>query len=364
VLDRNRAEQQRLEDAVASSKAIFEKLQAGEQTSVMLGGGSQKPNVTIIEYARANYSPIRPNKQRMVLTAAMVGLMLGVGLAFLLNQLDNTFKGPEDVERRLALPVLGSLPKLKLDKDDHLQPMREFKEARKSAFSEAVRTIRTGVMLAGLDRDKNVIMVTSSVPGEGKTTLSLNLAYAIGSMKKTLLIDADMRRPMVGKAHEMERTQPGLASLVSGEAAFEECITRPEGSDLTIIHAGKVPPNPLELLSSRRFEQLLESFRSEYDYIVLDCAPSLAVSDALVLSRMTDGLLYLVRADATPFQAAEEGVRRLRRARAPILGVVLNHVQARGRYYYGRYYRYGYRYKYGYYDKSYYHDYYGQDERA
>ena len=364
VLDRNRAEQQRLEDAVVTSKAIFEKLQSGEQTSVMLGGGSQKPNVTIIEHARANYSPIRPNKQRMVLTAAMVGLMLGVGLAFLLNHLDNTFKGPEDVERRLALPVLGSLPKLKPDKENRLQPMREFEQTRKSAFSEAVRTIRTGVMLGGLDRDRNVVMVTSSVPGEGKTTLSLNLAYAIGTMKSVLLVDADMRRPMVGKAHDMERTQPGLASLVSGEAAFEECVTRPEGSDLTIIHAGKVPPNPLELLSSRRFEEMLNSFRAEYDYIILDCAPSLAVSDALVLSRLADSLLYLVRADATPFQAVEEGVRRLRRANAPVLGVVLNHVQARGRYYYGKYYRYGYRYKYGYYDKTYYHDYYGHEDRV
>jgi capsular exopolysaccharide synthesis family protein len=364
LLDRNLAEQQKLQDSVSTAKAIFERLQSGEATTGMLGTGAQRPNVIIIERARPIYTPVRPNKQRMVLMALAVGLMLGVGLAFLLNHLDNTFKGSEDVERQLSLAVLGSLPKLKLDKEDRLQPMREFRESHKSAFSEAVRTIRTGVMLSGLDRENNVIMVTSSVPGEGKTTLSLNLAYAIGQMKKTLLIDADMRRPMVGKAEDFEKAQPGLAALVSGEASFEECSTHAEDSDLTIIHAGKVPPNPLELLASNRFEQMLSELREQYEYLILDCAPALAVSDALVVSRLSDAVLYLVRADATPFQAGEEGVRRLRRAGSPILGVVLNQVEARRRSYYGKYYRYGYRYKYGYYNTNYYHDYYGQDEKA
>jgi succinoglycan biosynthesis transport protein ExoP len=364
ALDRNRAEQTKLEDAVNTSRAIFERLQSGEQTSSMLGGGTQKPNVTIIEYARASYSPVRPNKRRMVMVAAMVGLMLGIGLAFLLNHLDNTFKGPEDIERRLGLAVLGSLPKLKLEKDDKLKPMREFRESHKSAFSEAIRTIRTGAMLSSLDREQNVVMVTSSVPGEGKTTLSLNMAYAIGQMKKTLLIDADMRRPMVGKAQLLEKGHPGLAGYITGENTFEECVTHSDTADLTIMHAGKVPPNPLELLASKRFEKMLEELREEYEYIIMDCAPALAVSDALVVSRLSDSLIYVVRADATPFQAAEEGIRRLRRANSPILGVVLNHVQTRGRGYYGKYYRYGYRYRYGYYNTNYYHDYYGQDRKT
>jgi capsular exopolysaccharide synthesis family protein len=364
ALDRNLAEQQKLQDSVTTAKAIFERLQSGEATTGMLGTGAQRTNVTIIERARPLYSPVRPDKRRMVMMAVSIGLLLGIGLAFLLNHLDNTFKGPEDVERRLGLVVLGSLPKLKLDKEDRLQPMREFRESHKSAFSESIRTIRTGAMLSALDRDKNVMMVTSSVPGEGKTTLSLNLAYAIGQMKKTLLIDADMRRPMVGKAQEMKKSMPGLAGFVTGENSLEECVSYAEGADLTIMHAGTVPPNPLELLASKRFENLLDSLREKFEYIILDCAPALAVSDALVVSRMTDALLYLIRADATPFQAAEEGVRRLRRANAPILGVVLNHVQARGRGYYGKYYRYGYRYRYGYYNTNDYHDYYGQDRHT
>ncbi|MFT5768407.1 MAG: succinoglycan biosynthesis transport protein ExoP, partial [Lysobacterales bacterium] len=113
-----------------------------------------------------------------------------------------------------------------------------------------------------------------------------------------------------------------------------------------------------------RFEKMLEELREEYEYIIMDCAPALAVSDALVVSRLSDSLIYVVRADATPFQAAEEGIRRLRRANSPILGVVLNHVQTRGRGYYGKYYRYGYRYRYGYYNTNYYHDYYGQDRKT
>ena len=209
-LNRDQVELTRLVNAVNSSRGLYEQLRSGEKTTGVLESGSQKINATIIEFARPAHFPIRPDKKRIVMIWAVLGLAVGFGLAFLLNYLDNTFKSTEEVENKLALPVLGSLPQLKLDKADELAPMSHFLDKSQSAFSEAIRTIRTGVMLSTLDKPQTVIAITSSVPGEGKTTLAINLAHSLGQMKKTILIDADMRRPMVRKAKKIAKTKPGL----------------------------------------------------------------------------------------------------------------------------------------------------------
>ena len=372
-LNRNRAELTKLQDDVETSRALFEQLQSGEKTAGLMEGGQQNINASIIEHARPGMYPVRPNKQRMVLFWAIGGLFVGVGLAFLLHQLDNTFKGSEDVESRLGLPVLGQLPQLKIDKEEKLAPMHHFVKLPRSAFSESIRTIRTGVMLSTLDQDKSIITVTSSVPGEGKTTVAINLAHSIQQMKKTLLIDADMRRPMVHRAKQIEQPRPGLAALMTGEATFEDAHEQMEDG-LHVIPSGTVPANPLELLSSQKFKDLIHDLQNTYDVIVIDSAPALAVSDALVVAQLADAQIYVVRADATPYQAAEQGIKRLRRVNAPLLGVVLNQVVSGGKGYgygkygkYGRYYRY-YRYgrygygRYGYYSPDQYHEYYGGEE--
>jgi capsular exopolysaccharide synthesis family protein len=356
-LNRSRAELTKLQDDVQTSRTLFEQLQSGEKTAGLLEGGQQDINATIIEYARPGLYPVRPDKQRMVLVWALGGLFVGIGLAFLLEQLDNTFKGSEDVERRLNLPVLGQLPQLKVEKDDKLGPMHYFVSAPRSAFSESIRTIRTGVMLSTLDQDKAIITVTSSVPGEGKTTVAINLAHSIQQMKKTLLIDADMRRPMVHRAKKIEQPRPGLAALMTGEASFEEAHEEMEDG-LHVIPSGTVPANPLELLSSQKFRDLIAKLQEESDVIIIDSAPALAVSDALVVAQLADAQVYVIRADATPYQAAEQGIKRLRRANAPLLGCVLNQVVAGGKGYgygkYGRHYRY--------YSPDVYQEYYGENE--
>jgi len=374
ALNRNRAELTKLQEDVSSSRALFEQLQSGEKTAGLLEGGQQSINATSIEFARPGLYPVRPDKQRMVLVWALGGLLVGVGLAFLLNQLDSTFKGQEDVERRLNLPVLGQLPQLKVEKDRQLSPMSHFLEQSRSAFSEAIRTIRTGVMLSMLDQSRLILTVTSSVPGEGKTTVAINLAHAVQQMKKTLLIDADMRRPMVHRAKNIQQPRPGLAALMTGEATLDEAMEVQEDG-LCVIPSGTVPPNPLELLASQKFKDLVHGLQEQFEVIIIDSAPALVVSDALVVAQMADAQLYVVRADVTPYQAAEQGVKRLRRANAPLLGCVLNQVVTGGRGYgygkygkYGRYYRY-YRYgrygygRYGYSSPEYYHEYYGDDEK-
>jgi polysaccharide biosynthesis transport protein len=246
--------------------------------------------------------------------------------------------------------VLGLVPQLKLAKEQNA--MRYFIEHPKTAFSESVRTVRTGVLLSALDKQHKRVLVTSSVPGEGKTTLSLNLAQAMSQMNKVLLIDADLRRPTVARAFGDGRPQLGLSQYISGEAKISECVHQLEGSNTYVMTAGVIPPNPLELISSQKFSEALDNLGKVFDYIVIDCAPSLAVSDALVLSRLVDGVIYVVRCDHTPYQAAQSGIKRLRRVDAPILGVVINRVGERSHGYgYGRYSYYadGYYPHYGYY---------------
>lgn len=310
----------------------------------------------VLDPAVPALEPFAPNKKKIVLTWILGGFALGFGLAFLLEYLDNTFKEASDLEERLKLPVLGSLPFLKLKKRKEQTPLQYLKDYRNSFFSESIRSIRTAVLLSGLDDPYKVIVVTSSVPGEGKSTVAMTMAYSLGEMHKVLLIDADMRRPTVGKTWGMERDAHGLSEFVSGAASLEECVHRIEEGQVYLMPSGAVPPNPLELLSSKRFAKALEQLGNTFDHIILDSAPTLAVSDAMVLASKASGVIYVVRADSTPHPAAIEGNKRLKQAKAHMIGAVLNQTTSKSSRYYGGK-RYG-KYRSGYYG-SYYGGYYG-----
>lgn len=302
-------------------------------------------NARVVDTAVASSIPVKPNKKLTVALAFVLSLMLGVLLAFLLDYLDSTFKGADDVEARLGVPMLGLLPLAKSKKkSDYAQPV--FLEDGMQGFAEAMRTVRTGVMLSSIDSPHQIVVVTSSVPGEGKTTTSLNLALAMGQMERVLLIDADMRRPSVAKACGIPGSSPGLSNLVAGSADLEQCIHRlPEG-DIDVLTAGLIPPNPLELLSSKRFREVLVQLSEQYDRIVIDSAPTLAVSDALVLATLANAVIYVVKSDSTAFHTARTGIQRLQRVSAPLSGVVLNQVNFTKASKYGGY--YGYYDYYGY----------------
>jgi capsular exopolysaccharide synthesis family protein len=222
-----------------------------------------------------------------------------------------------------------------------------FLDDPQTSFSEAIRTIRSGVMLSAIDSPKKIVLVTSSVPEEGKTTVAANLAFALGQVKKTLLIDADMRRPKIGRVLGGANSNLiGLSQLVTGEAALERCVYPVQGGmQLSVLPAGRIPPNPLELLASHRFTDAMERLAAHFDVIVIDSPPVQLVSDALVLSNIATEVVYVVKADDTPYPLARMGIRRLRRVNAPILGVVLNQLDVlRADRYYGEYSGYGKRY--------------------
>ncbi|MBF7730517.1 GumC family protein [Pseudomonas sp. N040] len=296
-------------------------------------------NARVVDQAVIPGGPIKPQKSRIVLVATLLAGMLGVGLTLLLEVLSNTFKSTEDVESRLNLPVLGILPLLK--NKERGEMARMFNSDTDKSFSESIRTIRTGVVLSGIDHPHQVLVITSSVPGEGKSCVSSNLAFALGHMERVLLIDADLRRPTLAKSFAFPVGTPGLANMIAGTARLDECVKRVDGID--VIGAGTVPPNPLELLSSPRFAKAMEVLKGKYERIVIDSPPTQAVSDAIVLSTFADSLIYVIKSDATHIPMVEKGIGQLLQNNAPIKGIVLNQVDIKKAKKYG--YRYG-----GYYD--------------
>ncbi|GHA22972.1 GumC family protein [Oceanisphaera arctica] len=295
-------------------------------------------NARVVDRAVMPDIPIKPQKSLIVALAILLALVLGVGLALLLDMLNNTFKGTEAIENKLNLPVLGILPLLK---GKHPKVARLFSQDKDKAFAESVRTIRTGLVLSGMAHPYKVMVVTSSVPGEGKTCVSSNLAQALGQMENTLLIDADMRRPTIARQYEFAAGTPGLADLIAGTARLDECVKQVDG--ISVLPAGMVPSNPLELLSSERFGQVLAQLSEQYDRIIIDTAPTQAVSDALMLARHANAVIYVVKSESTSIPHVQAGVGKLLQLGAPVKGVVLNQLDVKKAAKYG--YSYG-----GYYD--------------
>lgn len=335
-----------LERAVEINRQLydtfFSRIKETSETSDL-----QTAHARVIDKAIPPTEAVAPKRGLLIFLALIFGTVLGVVLAFLKEILDDTIRNPDDVRSRLGSQLLGVLPLLK-DKRERSEAASVFSRDSRSTFAESIRTIRTGIVLSGLDNPHKILVVTSSVPGEGKTVISANLAVAFGQMGRVLLIDADMRRPSVAKSFGLPASAPGLSNLVAETTEAKHCIHRVEHLGIDVIPAGLVPPNPLELLSSKRFAAVLASLEKHYDRIVIDSAPCEVVSDALVLSTFANALIYVVRSDSTRSKAIKSGISRLKQAGAPLTGVVLNQVDIEkgsqyGGYYYGGYYdQYGY----------------------
>jgi len=318
-------------------------------------GSLQTANARIVDPAVKPAYPVKPKKKLIVMLALVVSLMFGVALAFLLDALDATIKNAEEVDHKLGFALLGILPLLKgmKDKIDVTQepnkaPIRAFVHGESAGFKESVRTLRTGLTLASLEAPVQVMLFTSTVPGEGKTTTSANLATAYGQMEKVLLIDADMRRPTVAKQLNLSAGSKGLSNAVAYPETLDESIHSIEDLGIDVMPSGPIPPNPLELLASKNFNEVLEKLKSRYDRIIIDSAPTHLVSDAAYLSTLVDGVVYVVKADSTNDKLVKSGLNRLDESNARILGVVLNQLDLEKEAKYGG----DYSYSYGAYDYS------------
>jgi succinoglycan biosynthesis transport protein ExoP len=320
-----------------------------------VGNSANSSSIRVLTFAQVPGRPYWPNKTLIVVLMSLLTLAIGIGLAFLQELLDNTIKIPDEIEDKLDLPLLGSL--VQLEELSNNKPMKAesfFLDHNKSPFAESIRTIRTGVMLSGLDNPHKVIAITSTVPGEGKTTVSINLACALGQLERVLIIDADMRRAALGPHFGIPRNTKGLADVVAGLADLKACLLRFNKGNFDILPAGTLPPNPQELLSSKSFRQLVELVSIKYDRVIIDTAPTHLVSDPKLVARSASAIIYVVKADSTPINIINQELKELRRINTPFIGVILNGIskkKMRGLYQYGRYRKkggYGYGYDSGY----------------
>ncbi|MFQ5964086.1 MAG: GumC family protein [Candidatus Scalinduaceae bacterium] len=312
-------------------------------------GELQTSNTRIIDAAEIPKSPIKPRKIFNITLAAIIGLTLGIGMAFLLEGFDKTAKSPEDVERYLGLPLLGAFEKVKalngkkkssFDIITHKTP--------KSNIAEAFRNIRTSIMLSSDSNPKKLFLITSTAKGEGKTFVASNLAVAIAQTgKNTLVVDADLRNPRLNEVFDVKR-KPGLSDYLIGEIELEPIIKSTSIPNLSIITCGRIPPDPSELLGTNSMEKFCKTVRERYDTVIFDAPPSLVVTDAVVLSNILDGVIFLVKSGVHERKVVERAISQIRNTKIEILGVVMNYINvSRGSYfyhYYASYNRHGYGY--------------------
>jgi capsular exopolysaccharide synthesis family protein len=282
--------------------------------------------------------------QNLIL-AVLLGLLGGVGLAFGAEYLDTSITTQDQIEERLGLTFLGLIPSIPKSTDGSAQDLIVFRHP-KSAVAECVRSLRTNLLFMSPEKPLKTILVTSSGPQEGKTTTAASLAATMAiSGNRTLLVDADMRRPRVHRIYGISNAR-GLSSLILGEGRLDETVQATEVPNLAALACGPVPPNPAELLHTAAFKALLEEMARKFDRVIIDSPPVGVVADAVVIATGVDGTLMVLKAGQTSRDLAKQAVRQLADVNARVFGAVLNDLdlenQKYGKYY--AYYRYGYYY--------------------
>jgi succinoglycan biosynthesis transport protein ExoP len=275
--------------------------------------------VSLVEPALTPTEPVRPRTKMNTALALVLGLMLGIGLAFLREFLDRSVKSPEVLEAATDAPVVGTIPPFKAAK----QPIPVAEQPRTSA-AEAFRKLRTNFAFLGIDRDGLCCVVSSPSAGDGKSTVAANLAIALAQAgQRVALIDADLRKPTLHKIFKAPQ-RVGTTTVLLDHADLHDAIQHLGPNLPSILTAGQLPPNPSELLGSRRMEELLVKLRADYDVVLVDCAPILPVTDPMVVSRFADGILLVARAGTTTRDQAQAARAACAKAGATVFGTVLN----------------------------------------
>lgn len=307
---------------------------------VGVAGDVRANNISIIDRAQGGWR-IKPSLQRNLSLGLLLGLLIGVLAAFLFEFLDDTLKTPSDLEQKLKLPVLGIIPKL-----GPKETMARAAADTGSAFSEAYRSVRTALQFATDHGVPRALLITSSGPGEGKTTTALVLARNFAQLgKRVLLIEADLRNPSMHRILGLRGHELGLSNLLAGACTLAEATVQSVDQGLDVVLAGPLPPNPAELLSGSKLVSALTVAAERYDQVIIDGPPVLGLADAPILANAVDGTLLVVHSGKTKISAAQSATKRLLAARARIVGALLSNYDAR---------RAGYGYGYGYGYDSYY----------
>ncbi|OZC75199.1 protein tyrosine kinase [Rhodococcus sp. 06-462-5] len=283
-------------------------------------GGTPSAGVKTFQQADASASPVSPNTKRNLALGAAVGLLLGIALAVLRDRLDNTIKDRREIESISGKALVGTIP---FDKERKTHPAVDFQDLAQSSSAEAFRELRTNLQFLEVDHPPRVIVVTSAIPSEGKTTTAVNLAISLAEAgHHVALVEGDLRRPRVSKYLGLIGSV-GLSTVLAGQAKVDEVLqpTRYEG--LQAMASGPIPPNPSELLGSEASRALLVELRSKFDYVIIDGAPLLPVTDSAVLTTHADGALLVTRYGHTKSNELSRAIGNLETIGAHVLGVVL-----------------------------------------
>jgi polysaccharide biosynthesis transport protein len=348
-----------------ANKSLYDSLQT-KLKEAQISSGLKSSNIRIVDPAMIPSTPSRPAKTRNIALAFLVGLVGGIGLALLREYLDNTVKTPDDVETLARLPSLAVVPafgegassakrtgflRSTASTNGHEKRIELVAQhLPKSQMSEAFRALRTALLLSQADHPPQVILVTSALPREGKTTAAANLAVTLAQLgDKTVLVDADLRKPGVGRLLNLGTGKyAGLSSYLAGVSSLDlVTVPHPAIPNLAAIPTGPLPPNPADLLSSHKLTEAIAELRKKFKFVVIDSPPIMAATDAVILSVQTDGVLLVVRSGETPKEAFTRTRDLLASVKCHLLGVVLNAVDSSAPDYYYSYRYYPYSYGYG-----------------
>ncbi|HXE33013.1 MAG TPA: polysaccharide biosynthesis tyrosine autokinase [Verrucomicrobiae bacterium] len=347
-----------------ASKALYDGLMT-KLKEVGISAALQSTNIRVVDPAMIPAYPSRPAKARNIALAFLVGLVGGIGLALMREYLDNTVKTPDDIETLARLPSLAVVPQFAgsngngsrrrllqgIASNGHEKRIELVAQhLPKSQMSEAFRALRTSLLLSQPGRPPQVILVTSALPREGKTTAAANLAVTLAQLgDSTVLVDADLRKPGVGRLLNMASGKyAGLSSYLAGVSSLDlVTVPHPDIPNLAAIPTGPLPPNPADLLSSHKLAEAIAELRTKFKFVVIDSPPIMAATDAVILSVQTDGVLLVVRSGETPKEAFTRTRDLLVSVKCHILGVVLNAVDSGAPDYYYSYRYYPYSYGYG-----------------
>jgi capsular exopolysaccharide synthesis family protein len=361
---------QNLPDKILTLARLFRDKKAKEEIYIMMvkkleetkiQEAGQSGNVRIIDEALIPSSPVSPNKRMNLILGVLIGLGLGIGLTFVIEYFDNSIKTIDEVER-LGFTLLAAIPRIEREKLEKKIERKwesfELLEAKsiesrlvthfdpKSPISEAYRTLRTNLQFSKIEKVMKTILITSSGPKEGKSTTVANLAITLAQLgSKVALVDTDLRRPVLHSIFGIEK-EDGLTNYMMGNVSFEKILKSTFMENLTLVSCGVLPPNPSELLGSEKMENLLKKLRLQFDFILFDSPPVIAVTDAAILSTKIDSTLLVISAGHTNREAVIRAKSLLENVNTKVLGAILNNVDIEGTY--GtNYYYYYYHYYYG-----------------
>jgi capsular exopolysaccharide synthesis family protein len=350
--DRQKGKVEKLQDNLVQHQILKRDLQTNEQLyqgllarmkEANVASTMVPSNVAVIESAELPETPFRPRKVRNMALSIMIGLVGGIGLAFLVEYLDNSIKTTEELERVVRLPALGVVPMLSTNGKEALGHEQSVGlvtyDKPKSPMGDAISNVSAALMLSLSGKPPAAITVTSPNVGDGKTSIAINLASSLAMTgKRVVLVDGDMRRPVDHKTFGLA-LQPGLSNFIVGNVSLEEIIQPTQVPGLFLIAAGSVPPNPVQLLSSQVFQDLLQQLRQEFQHLIIDTPPIIGFPDGRIISSLTDGVLLVFKHHATSRESGRLAAHLLEQVNANVFGVVLNMAQA-GKFRYGDYYGY------------------------